>query len=189
MPGFRIRQATPGDAAALVELARAVGSEPEGWLLTVGGWRTVADERRAIRVQRWSRDTVIVVAVATEGRIVGRLSLVRDEHPAAPHVADLGIMVAREARGQGVGTALIAAAVAWARVAAIAKVELHVFPHNVAAIALYERCGFVAEGVRAGRFLRDGRAVDALLMARPVGAHEPRERASADAAGWQYSPG
>ncbi len=188
MPGFRIRQTTPGDAAALVELARAVGSEPEGWLLTAGSWRTVADERRAIRAQRWSRDTVVVVAEATEGRIVGRLSLVRDEHPAAPHVADLGIMVAREARGHGVGTALIAAAVAWARAAAIAKLELHVLPHNVAAIALYERCGFVAEGVRAGRFLRDGRAVDALLMALAVGAHEqrePHERASADATGWQ----
>ena len=173
MPGFRIRQAAPADATALVGLARAVASEPEGWLLTDGGWRTVADERRAIRAQRWSRDTVLVVAEATAGQLIGRLSLVRDEHPAAPHVADLGIMVARAARGQGVGTALIAAAVAWARAADIAKIELHVFPHNVAAIALYERCGFAAEGVRAGRFLRDHRAVDALLMALAVEAAEP----------------
>jgi len=114
---------------------------------------------------------------------------VRDAHPAASHVADLGIMVAREARGQGVGTALITAAVTGARAGDIAKLELHVFPHNVAAIALYERCGFVAEGLRGGRFLREGRAVDVLLMALAVGAHEPLERASADAAGWQQSPG
>ena len=34
MSDFTIRQATPADAAALVRLAREVGAEPEGWLIS-----------------------------------------------------------------------------------------------------------------------------------------------------------
>ena len=33
-----IRRAGPGDAAALVVLARAVSAEPEGWVLADSGW-------------------------------------------------------------------------------------------------------------------------------------------------------
>ena len=43
---YTIRPATPEDAPQLVALSQAVGSEPEGWLISAGGWRTVAEERR-----------------------------------------------------------------------------------------------------------------------------------------------
>lgn len=165
MSSFTIRRGEPGDARALVDLARAVAAEPEGWLLSEGEWRSVADERRALKSQRWADEFAVFVAVDGAGRPVGRLSLVRDDHTACHHVADLGIMVAREWRGRGVGTALLAAAAAWAASVGIARIELHVFPHNEGAIALYERCGYRREGVRRGQFLRGGQLVDALLMA------------------------
>jgi hypothetical protein len=44
--GYVIRRATPADASDLVELGRAVSSEPEAWLITEGDWRNVGDERR-----------------------------------------------------------------------------------------------------------------------------------------------
>ena len=46
---MNVRPAAASDAAALVELAEAVGSEPEGWLITDGEWRSVGDERRYLR--------------------------------------------------------------------------------------------------------------------------------------------
>ena len=46
------------------------------------------------------------------------------------------------------------------------KLELHVFPHNVAAIALYEDAGYEREGYRRGHYHRGGRYYDAVLMAR-----------------------
>ena len=52
--GFVVRRATPADAGALVDLARVVVAEPEGWLISDGGWRSVAeipaetDESRAL---------------------------------------------------------------------------------------------------------------------------------------------
>jgi RimJ/RimL family protein N-acetyltransferase len=164
-----VRRGEPGDAAALVALADAVGSEPEGWLLSDASWRNVSDERRYLRALRRHPDGTVLVA-EVDGVIVGRLSVSRDPNPSRRHVADLGLMVASRQRRRGVGSALLAAVEEWARAAGITKLELHVFPHNEAAIALYEKAGYVREGHRKAHYRRpDGRFVDAILMAKFLG--------------------
>ncbi|MBA2385279.1 MAG: GNAT family N-acetyltransferase, partial [Actinobacteria bacterium] len=80
----------------------------------------------------------------------------------------LGLMVAAAHRRRGIGTRLLAGAVDWARSAGVRKLELHVFPHNEGAIALYESFGFRREGLRRGHYRRDGEDVDAVLMALTV---------------------
>ena len=167
MSPFRIRRATPADAAALVELAREIGAEPQGWLISTRDWRGAGQERRYLRSIRRSRDAAVFVAEAGE-RIVGRLSVGRDPHPASSHVADLGLMVAKSHRRRGIGRALLEQAVEWARGAGVSKLELHVFPHNEPAIQLYERFGFRREGFRERHYRRDGELVDAVLMAYDV---------------------
>ncbi|HEY8866994.1 MAG TPA: GNAT family N-acetyltransferase [Solirubrobacteraceae bacterium] len=162
-----VRRAEPGDAEALVALAAAVSAEPEGWLLTTDGRRSPGEERRHLKALRRYEHAAVYVA-EDEGEIVGRLSVARDRHPASPHVADLGVIVAASHRGRGVGRALLAAAVEWARVAGVRKIELHVFPWNEPAIRLYERFGFEREGYRKEQYARDGRLVDAILMAYEV---------------------
>ena len=162
-----IRRAEPGDAQALVELAGEVGGEEGAWLLTTAEWRSITEERRYLRAVRRHPDAAVFVAEAA-GEVVGRLSVARDPHPASRHVADLGLMVAADARRRGVGWALLEQAVEWARPAGVRKLELHVFPHNEPAIRLYERFGFVREGVRRGHYRRRGEYVDAILMAYEV---------------------
>jgi RimJ/RimL family protein N-acetyltransferase len=161
---IRIRRAEPSDASALCRLAEEVGHEPGGWLLTTEMWRPVAEERRYLRAARRHADAAVFV-VEDEGGIVARLSVARDPHPASRHVADLGLMVAGSHRRRGIGRALLEQAVEWARRAGIRKLELHVFPWNEPAIALYESFGFVREGYRKGHYQRDGEDVDAVLMA------------------------
>jgi L-phenylalanine/L-methionine N-acetyltransferase len=83
------------------------------------------------------------------------------------HVATFGIGVKAAARGQGVGTALVKAAVDlcdnWAN---ITRIELQVYTDNDAAIALYQKFGFVIEGTHRHYAIRDGALVDAHFMAR-----------------------
>ena len=62
------------------------------------------------------------------------------------HVADL--VVAPEARGRGVGKALMAAGERWARERGFEMLTLHVFAENRRARALYEELGMTAEVVR-----------------------------------------
>jgi RimJ/RimL family protein N-acetyltransferase len=165
----KIRAADPRDAEALTELADAVSSEPEGWLISTNGeWRSAADERRYLRALKRYPHAAVLVAETEDGRLVGRLSLSRDTHPASAHVADLGLMVAKDLRGRGIGTALLRAAVEWARANGIRKLELHVFPWNEGAIAMYEKFGFEREGFRKGHYNRAGEDVDAILMALRV---------------------
>jgi L-phenylalanine/L-methionine N-acetyltransferase len=134
-----------------------------------GEWRSVGDERRYLKaVRRYPHAAVFVAERVRDGAVVGRLSLARDTHPASAHVADLGLMVAMDARRQGVGRALLEAAVDWARGAGVRKLELHVFPWNEPAIALYERFGFEREGFRKGHYRRADEYVDAILMAYAV---------------------
>jgi ribosomal protein S18 acetylase RimI-like enzyme len=77
-------------------------------------------------------------------------------------------MVAKSHRRRGIGRALLEQAVEWARVVGVTKLELHVFPHNAAAIELYERFGFEREGYRRGHYRSAGKLVDAILMAYEV---------------------
>jgi RimJ/RimL family protein N-acetyltransferase len=162
-----VRRAEPRDANGLTDLGNAVGAEPEGWLVTTNGWRNENDERRYLRAIRRYPHAAVFVA-EDEGRIVGRLSIARDQHPASHHVADLGLMVAASHRRRGIGTALLDAAERWARAAGVRKLELHVFPWNEAAIKLYENYGFVREGLRRGHYRRGDDYVDAILMALSI---------------------
>jgi RimJ/RimL family protein N-acetyltransferase len=159
-----VRPAEPGDAHALVALAAEVGREPGNWLLTTEQWRSATEERRYLKAVRRHPDAAVYV-VDDDGRVVGRLSLARDPHPASRHVADLGLMIAGSHRRRGVGRSLLEQAVVWARGAGVRKLELHVFPWNEPALALYEQFGFEREGYRHGHYVRDGEEVDAVLMA------------------------
>jgi RimJ/RimL family protein N-acetyltransferase len=165
-PGARwaVREARADDADALVRLATAVGSEEGSWLIATENWRGVTEERRYLKALRRYPHAVVYVAEDQE-EIVGRLSLARDVHPASAHVADLGLMVAASHRRLGIGRALLERAVVWSLANGVRKIELHVFPWNEAAIALYEAFGFEREGYRKAHYLRDGEYVDAILMA------------------------
>jgi RimJ/RimL family protein N-acetyltransferase len=163
----RVRAAEPGDADRLVALAREVGAEEEGWLITAGEWRSASAERRYLKAIRRHPDAAVFVA-EENGGIIGRLSVSRDAHPASEHVADLGLMVARDHRRRGIGLALMEAAEDWARRVGVRKLELHVFPHNTPAIALYERLGYEREGLRRAHYRRGNDLIDAILMAKEV---------------------
>jgi putative acetyltransferase len=83
------------------------------------------------------------------------------------HAASLGMGVADDMNGQGIGTALLEALIEAAdKWLDIRRIELTVFVDNERAIRLYERHGFQREGVMRAYAFRDGRYVDTLAMAR-----------------------
>jgi putative acetyltransferase len=141
-----IRPATARDAASFLELYRAVAAEG-GFIRTERVTGGVRHYRRRLR-DSWTDREANVVAVA-DGRVVGSLGISRDEHPVTRHVATLGMFVAEGWRGRGIGAALLAEALRWARSVGVEKLELTVYPGNSAARTLYERFGFVVEGTLA----------------------------------------
>ena len=56
----------------------------------------------------------------------------------------------------------------WAREVGVTKIELHVFPYNAGALALYEGLGYGREGLRLGHYRRGGEFLDVVLMAKEI---------------------
>ena len=81
----------------------------------------------------------------------------------------LMVMVSLEWRGRGVGSALVQAAESWARERGLHKLNLEVWPHNEAAIALYRKSGFIEEGRRVRHYRRaNGELWDSIIMGLPL---------------------
>jgi ribosomal protein S18 acetylase RimI-like enzyme len=112
-----------------------------------------------------------------DGRVVGWCDVNPKTHETLRHSGVLGMGVAASHRGQGVGSALLRATLEAASARGIRRVELIVRDDNTAAIALYERHGFELEGRLRDYIIVDGRAYDALQMARLAG-HESGDPAT-----------
>jgi phosphinothricin acetyltransferase len=121
------------------------------------------EERRAWLGGRGERHPVLVAE--RDGTLLGWGSLNQfNPRPAYDHVADFSVYVAREARGTGIGSALLTALVERARVLGYHKLVLAAFPHNEAGMRLYRRVGFREVGVYREQGLLDGRWVDVVVM-------------------------
>lgn len=116
-----------------------------------------------------SDDGTLLVA-ELGGDVVGYVSLVPPTPlPSNAHVTMIdGLAVHPEVRGRGVGEALVTAAVEHARHEGRRRIRLRVLGTNAPARRLYERLGFVVEGVLEGEFHLLGDDVDDVLMARAV---------------------
>lgn len=121
------------------------------------------DERRAWLVSREERHPVVVAERG--GSVVGWGSLNSfNPRPAYRHVADISVYVEREARGTGVGRALLDRLVELAREIGYHKLVLATFPFNPAGQALYRRPGFREVGTYREQGQLDGRWVDVTMM-------------------------
>jgi ribosomal-protein-alanine N-acetyltransferase len=153
-----IRAAVPSDCDALLALFGEVAAERVHIATEPGfdrdryraGWlEAIADPAR-----------LLIVAVDGE-RIVGSLTT----WPVSSCGISLGMHVSAAHRRRGAGRALLDAAAAWGRSTAAPALVLRVFPHNTAAIALYESAGFVEIERRERDVPRqDGEVWDTILM-------------------------
>ena len=100
-----------------------------------------------------------------EGKIVGLIEYMRDwEEPCKAYM--MGVSIAKDMRGQGLGTMLIEASLQALKKENIEEVELTVNPKNQGAIKVYEgKLGFVAKDIRKDEYGADeNRLVMVLLL-------------------------
>lgn len=161
---MRVRPVTEDD---LKELAR--------------GFKVVVDERRWVAIQPPITEDELARGLherLDEGRLmfalededtdgsptlVGHIDLHRTR---IDGVWAFGMWLLPGSRGKGGGRLLLEAAIE-AKPPEVHKIELEVWPHNEAAIALYERLGFEREGVRRDHYRRkDGKLHTSMIMAR-----------------------
>jgi L-phenylalanine/L-methionine N-acetyltransferase len=159
---LQIRRAEPDDYSAIYEIY----SCPKAFTGTLQLPYPSLEQWRQ-RLAAPGDGTYDLVAVVSD-RVIGILGLhTFPNKPRRRHAGTVGMSVHDEWQGKGIGTALIRAAVDlsdnWLN---LRRLELEVYTDNESAIRLYERFGFEREGTLRQHAFRDGRYVDAYLMAR-----------------------
>lgn len=101
----------------------------------------------------------------TEGKLVGWCDVLPRDRPTRAHSGVLGLAVLAGFRGRGIGTALLREALGGARAFGFTRVELGYREGNSGVGALYERFGFVREGVLRKAVRVDGAYEDLICMA------------------------
>ena len=100
-----------------------------------------------------------------DGEVAGWCEIIPFNYPAHAHVGELDIALLPPFRGRGLGKALMEVTVREALRNGLIRIKLGVFSDNTRAIALYEKIGFVREGVLRDHVLIDGHYQDLIMMA------------------------
>jgi len=123
----------------------ALAEAPDAFCSTLAEWSGEGDneDRWRARLEGVAHNVVAVL----DGRDAGMVSATA---PVAGDVELVSMWVAPEARGKGVGDALVTHVLGWARQAGAERVVLEVRAHNAPGVALYARHGFVDVGAGRG---------------------------------------
>lgn len=147
-----IRPATAEDLDEIVLLEREVAEAPHWSRAEYESMLGKAEEKSGMQRSLLVAEVNVTLVGFAVGKVV---------NAAVPAELE-SIVVRASARRMGLGAHLCRAVIDWCRRRGAASLELEVRSANLPARALYERLGFVVEGVRKG-YYRDP-ADDAVLM-------------------------
>ncbi len=160
-----IREATPDDAAAILEFVHAISRESEFLSMGPGDFElSEAEEVQFLQVYQQTDNHVYLTAWVGE-TLAGTIMFAGGSRPRVRHTGELGISVRKAFWSLGVGGHLLDALIDWARQSGIiTKVNLRVRPDNDRAIHLYERKGFRREGAISREVRVHGRYYEHVWM-------------------------
>lgn len=105
------------------------------------------------------------MAAVLDGRAVGIARVLRGELEMKRHTGLFRTWLTNSAQGQGLGKEMIAYTLDWCRYHKLHKLCLTVFSSNEIAIKLYEKKGFVVEGIQKEQAILNGKYEDEWHMA------------------------
>lgn len=151
MGEMTIKRAEPDDEVSMAQMLDVVAREEKYIGLLVG---PTPDEVRAYWEQPTSQNNIVLIAFDDDDQAIGWVNIDPGNLEIFRHVAGLGMGILPAHRGKGLGTRLMNVAMDAAWDLGIERIELRVYASNIRAIKLYEKVGFVLEGVeRQARFL------------------------------------
>jgi RimJ/RimL family protein N-acetyltransferase len=162
-PSVTLRARTEADLDVLFQLAADLDTWEERNPSVPAPMTRDAFDARLAQADADSSSKNVRFVIDVDGAAVGSVSLFEFDE-LARH-AEVGIAVAAEARGKGIGAAAIAQIVEFAFVRCnLRRLHLQAIASNLPAIRAYERAGFVTEGRQREHAWVRGRYEDIVIM-------------------------
>ncbi|UTW54249.1 GNAT family N-acetyltransferase [Kordiimonas sp. SCSIO 12610] len=164
---IHIREATPKDAKALNAYIRLIFETSEHLITSPEEFRQPPWKQRMWIARKNTNTNETCIIALKDDKIVGMLDNWTDRRKRVKHVTTFATSVHPDYRGQGIARKLLNEFIDLVRLhPTLEKIELHVHADNISAIGLYEKMGFLREGIRSRAIkYQDGRVVDDILMA------------------------
>ncbi|ADL50452.1 GNAT family N-acetyltransferase [Clostridium cellulovorans] len=108
----------------------------------------------------------LLLVAENDTEIVGFISVQRGLPNRIKHTAYIVVGIRKAFQGKGIGSEFFKRLDLWARQNSITRLELTVMSPNIIAKHLYEKYGFVVEGIKKNSMFVDGEYVDEFYMAK-----------------------
>jgi RimJ/RimL family protein N-acetyltransferase len=167
IPPYVIREATPGDAEAMIVFMKILADEPDNGTTysSAAEFTYTLDEERDLIRQYAEADNGIWFVVEANGQFIGYASAIGGGRGYYGTLT-LAVALAQAARGQGIGKALTQQVIDWCHAnPVVCRLQLAVFANNARAIHIYEKLGFERESVWRRSFYKHGEFLDSIHMA------------------------
>lgn len=165
-----IREAEVHDASSVIALLDQIGHESSFTSLDENGIAMSESEmHRFINKQAQSDNQITLLAYLNE-ELAGVINITADQRPRVRHIGDIFLGIKKAYWGNGLGSILMEEAIEWAQSSgSIRRLQLTVQKRNTAAVHLYEKMGFIIEGLQErGAYIEGGEFLDVYLMGQLI---------------------
>ena len=154
---MEIRKIKVEDALQYNNYLQSVLSETDYLTSVRGTFRSTVDQTKEIIEKQLINNRYINLVAINDQEIIGNLTLSANPKQKEYHVASFGISVRKAYYQQGIASALLARGIEEARAIQVKRIELEVVEENIPAIQLYQKFGFIKEGIRNKAFYINGK--------------------------------
>ena len=165
-----IREAETQDALDLIALLDQIGHESSFTSLDENGIAMSESEMELFIDQQAQSDNQIILLAFLNDELVGVVNITADQRPRVRHIGDVFLGIKKAYWGNGLGSILMEEAIEWAQSSgSIRRLQLTVQKRNTAAVHLYEKMGFIIEGLQErGACIEGGEFLDVYLMGQLI---------------------
>lgn len=161
-----IRNAEHGDARSLAALMKTIEAESD-FMLYGKDERIQSTQKVRKQIIEWrqSGHSTIFIAILN-GEHVGFMTIEGNAARRAAHRAEICVGVQANARRKGIATKLLQKGEEWAASKNLTRLELPIVENDKASRRLFEKAGYVSEGIRQDSMLINGKYYDEIYMAK-----------------------
>jgi len=160
-----LRHVAAADAPRVIEFVHGFVYDEEYVPLVEGEFNPTMEEEERLLTEYVERPNCLFLVAEFEGKVVGNINVNGNQRAIMYHTAFFGMGMLKEWQSCGLGTAILEAAIDWARNhSGLEILFLQVYADNQAGLALYRKMGFVEHGRIPDFFKQNGRYHDEISM-------------------------